>query len=208
MSETTQLLDNQAEEPPNTQLHSALITLEASGKLQRLWEGFVVRSRAFMVRSMAVMVVPLALVGLFLGPHLGTAANAPENPAAVLLPSEQMGVKDEIVEVKEIEEEKPIVTKTFKAYLTQYSRADSCHYKRNGLCLMASGKPVYVGAVACPNTLRLGTKIMIGDKTYTCEDRYAQRLDKMRGLPTIDVFVENNPRGRSVVEIAVLKTEK
>jgi hypothetical protein len=99
-------------------------------------------------------------------------------------------------------EMKPI--RSFKAVKTQYSRADSCHYKRNGVCLMASGKGVYEGAVACPKFLALGTVVKIEGKLYTCEDRYATRLDKHRGLPTVDIFVESNPRGREVVEVSVM----
>jgi hypothetical protein len=93
--------------------------------------------------------------------------------------------------------------KTIIGYITQYSRADSCHNIRNGECIMASGKPVYVGAVACPYSLSLGTKVIINEKIYTCEDRYARYLDARRGLPTFDIFVGSNPSGlyKKIVEI-------
>jgi hypothetical protein len=60
---------------------------------------------------------------------------------------------------------------------------------------MASGKIVYEGAVACPRNLKLGTKVIIDGKTYTCEDRYATWLDATRGAPTFDIFVWKNPKG-------------
>lgn len=42
---------------------------------------------------------------------------------------------------------------------------------------MASGKKAYVGAVACPRNLKLGTKVKLAGRTYTCEDRTAKRYD-------------------------------
>ena len=42
--------------------------------------------------------------------------------------------------------------------------------------VMASGKMVYLGAVACPRNIELGTKIEIkGLGVYTCEDRMNKR---------------------------------
>jgi hypothetical protein len=90
------------------------------------------------------------------------------------------------------------------AFITQYSRADSCHNVVNGKCLMASGKAVYEGAVACPYSLKLGTKVSINGKTYTCEDRYSKWLDAKRGLPTFDIFVEANPKGLFKTEVTIL----
>lgn len=89
-------------------------------------------------------------------------------------------------------------------YVTQYSRADSCHNVVNGKCLMASGKEVYEGAVACPRDIPLGTKILLDDTEYTCEDRYAKWLDDKREYPTIDVFVEENPRGKEIKQATLL----
>ena len=48
---------------------------------------------------------------------------------------------------------------------------------------MASGKRAYVGAVACPRTWELGTKIEIDGIEYTCEDKYNKNLDDR-----IDIF--------------------
>jgi len=98
------------------------------------------------------------------------------------------------------------VLMTFKAVVTQYSREDSCELStRNPHCLMASGVPVYEGAVACPTFLKFKQKIRIDGKIYHCEDRYAAKLDKKRGLPTIDIFVEGDPKGRTVKLIEVIE---
>lgn len=90
---------------------------------------------------------------------------------------------------------RPKVVYTFKAIQTRYSRADSCHYPAfvNGkwICKTAIGKDTLEGqTVACPRNLKLGTKIMIFDEVFTCEDRYNKSLDKKRPLPTIDIFYE------------------
>lgn len=60
------------------------------------------------------------------------------------------------------------------ATITAYSAIDSCHYAN---CITASGKPAYVGGVACPRKYRLGTKVRIGDEVYVCEDRTAKKYD-------------------------------
>lgn len=82
-------------------------------------------------------------------------------------------------------------TREIEVIRTRYSRTDSCHYKRGEECLTAIGKDTKEGrTVACPYSLKLGTKILLDGKEYICEDRYAKRLDAKRGLPTIDVFAE------------------
>lgn len=63
---------------------------------------------------------------------------------------------------------------TASSVVTGYSSLDSCNTK---LCLMASGKSAYIGAVACPTKLHLGTTVQINGKVYTCEDRTAKRFN-------------------------------
>lgn len=58
--------------------------------------------------------------------------------------------------------------------VTAYSEFDSCHYDD---CVMASGKRAYVGAVACPRALPLGSPILISGRPFTCEDRTAKKYD-------------------------------
>lgn len=41
--------------------------------------------------------------------------------------------------------------------------------------IMASGKKVYEGAIACPEGLDFGTKLEYDGKIYICEDRMAKR---------------------------------
>lgn len=105
--------------------------------------------------------------------------------------------------LREEGKEQAVGTK-IRGVVTQYSYADSCHNVVNGKCLMASGKPVYEGAVACPYFLKLGTKVRIHGKVYTCEDRYATWLDSKRGLPTFDMFVESNAHGLEKTDIEIL----
>lgn len=59
--------------------------------------------------------------------------------------------------------------------ISYYSAIDSCHTGVS--CLMASGKRAYVGAVACPRDLELGTKVEIDGIEYTCEDRTSLTYD-------------------------------
>jgi 3D (Asp-Asp-Asp) domain-containing protein len=72
--------------------------------------------------------------------------------------------------------------KTIQILTTMYSEFDSCHYEN---CAMASGKRAYIGAIACPRNWKLGTKVKINGKIYTCEDRYnknlSDRLDIFNG---------------------------
>lgn len=67
------------------------------------------------------------------------------------------------------------------AVVTAYSEIDSCHYEN---CVMASGVPAYIGAVACPRSIPLNTKVVIEGKKYNCEDRTNKNLDGR-----YDVFV-------------------
>jgi 3D (Asp-Asp-Asp) domain-containing protein len=72
---------------------------------------------------------------------------------------------------------------TVTAVITAYSEYDSCH--TGASCLMASGKKAYVGAIACPRNIRLGTRVIIDNNPYVCEDRvslkYPERFDIFMG---------------------------
>lgn len=74
--------------------------------------------------------------------------------------------------------------------VSKYSLKDSCHNVINGKCLMASGKPVYDGAVACPYDVAFGTKVKIQGRVYTCEDRTA-RWVQAKWPNTYDIFTFN-----------------
>lgn len=66
------------------------------------------------------------------------------------------------------------------------------YYQVTGYCLnknlMASGKKVYKGAIACPAFLKFGKKINILGNDYVCEDRMAL---KYRNGKYIDIWFEN-----------------
>jgi len=94
---------------------------------------------------------------------------------------------------KEVAEVKTPAKTKFVAYSTAYSRKSSCHNPRGSECLTAIGRDTKEGVtVACPRDMKLGTKVRVNGKTYTCEDRYAKFLDGKRGLPTVDIFMESN----------------
>ena len=58
--------------------------------------------------------------------------------------------------------------------VTAYSELDSCHYEN---CAMASGKRAYVGAVACPRSIKLSTTVLIDGTPFVCEDRTSEKHD-------------------------------
>ncbi len=71
---------------------------------------------------------------------------------------------------------KPIaVVITTTAYSATVNQTDSTPE------IMASGKRIYLGAIACPRRFPFGTKVKIKGKMYTCEDRMALRYDNSFG---------------------------
>lgn len=144
-------------------------------------------------------------VAVLFGALFGPMANAASAPALNISSPTLLTKPNEVALAKAIPADSVgSVSSSFYAIVTQYSYADSCHNVVDGKCLMASGRPVYVGAVACPRYLALGTKVEIEDKIYRCEDRYATWVDAKRGIPTIDIFVAGNPRGNSVKIVNVV----
>ena len=73
------------------------------------------------------------------------------------------------------------VENRYFAVITAYSPVETC-----GECIMASGKYVYDGAIACPRDLPFGTKIKIKGRTYICEDRTHIRFDGR-----FDIFMQD-----------------
>lgn len=72
--------------------------------------------------------------------------------------------------------------------------------------IMASGKRVYEGAVACPSWLELGTQIEIKGRRYTCEDRMAKRY---RYKNNFDIFMFSKSEalrfGRRNLAVKIIK---
>lgn len=98
------------------------------------------------------------------------------------------------------------VVKTIRAYITSYSKDDSCHYEG---CKNASGKVPTKGSIACPRFLKLGSMVRINKKEYTCDDRYALWVDQIRKYPTFDVWTEEGSAvalemGRTIMNVEVL----
>lgn len=74
------------------------------------------------------------------------------------------------VQAAEVPEEKEWKTAEFSAYTASSDETDASPL------VMASGKMVYIGAVACPRSVELGTRIEVrGLGVYTCEDRMNER---------------------------------
>lgn len=71
---------------------------------------------------------------------------------------------------------------------------------------MASGRTVYIGAVACPARIPFGAKVLIGDETYTCEDRMNGRY---RDSNHFDILVETKAEafkfGRQHLSVIVIQ---
>lgn len=72
--------------------------------------------------------------------------------------------------------------------------------------IMASGKTVYQGAIACPKWLDFGTKVYINGTPHICEDRMAKRY---RYTPHFDIFSPSKAEafeyGRQSVEVVIIK---
>ena len=69
-----------------------------------------------------------------------------------------------------------------EAYITEYTDKG----------ITANGTISRVGGVACQRDIRLGTKIEIEGRLFTCIDRYALWLDKTRHYPTVDIYTEDS----------------
>lgn len=107
----------------------------------------------------------------------------------------------------------PTVVRTVEAYVTAYSSEDSCHYPKDGYCLTASGWYASHGIVACSKKFDMGTRVLIEGRIYQCEDRYATYLDRMRTLPTFDIWMgygrlaheQARQFGIKKIEVGILK---
>lgn len=71
---------------------------------------------------------------------------------------------------------------------------------------MASGRTIYPGAIACPSRLAFGTRVVIENTTYVCEDRMAKRY---RDKEHFDILVgskqEAREFGRKKLETVVIQ---
>jgi len=110
----------------------------------------------------------------------------------IIIEAEASEAKDE---VKEQEEAKT-------GQFTAYSAGDG--YTPG--TTMASTKEVYEGAIACPIKYEFGTKIEVNGKTYTCEDRMAERF---REGEYFDIYMNDIDQalafGKKTLEYRVIK---
>lgn len=72
-----------------------------------------------------------------------------------------------------------------KARFTGYS--SEVHQTDDTPEIMASGRKVYAGAIACPREYPFGAKIKIGEETYICEDRMNRRFEEAE-IPHFDIW--------------------
>jgi 3D (Asp-Asp-Asp) domain-containing protein len=98
---------------------------------------------------------------------------------------------------------------TMDASVSAYSLTESCHNRKNGVCIAANGKaPMEGKTVACTRSLPLGTRVMIkGVGEYTCQDRTAKWIETKYG-PTFDIFMNDQKAalefGRQTLEVTII----
>lgn len=94
-----------------------------------------------------------------------------------------------------------IITAEISAYTAEVAQTDLDPET------MASGKKVYLGAIACPRLYPFGTKVEILGKTYTCDDRM-----NIRYTNTFDIFMWDRAEalqfGRRKLEIKIYQLIK
>ncbi len=74
------------------------------------------------------------------------------------------------------------VTIKVSAYSAEADQTDARYWE------MASGKDVYIGAIACPRRFEFDSKVIINGEMYTCEDRMAGKYDASDGVAIEERF--------------------
>ncbi len=121
---------------------------------------------------------PWAIAGLVLGVVSIIIYSGLETPTGVLHPSEP--IKPVI--------ESPVASQVVSSHHGTTTTAFVTAYIDHGK--MANGKFTHDGAAACSRKWKLGMKFVLDGKTYTCEDRYNERLETLRSLPTVDLWMD------------------
>jgi 3D (Asp-Asp-Asp) domain-containing protein len=91
-----------------------------------------------------------------------------------------------------------------KAIVTMYTALETCKIPN---CIMANGKQVAEGYIACPRNIKLGTKIQIEEiGEYECGDRtnlkYNGRFDIFAGFDKVD-YINALKFGKKKLKIIV-----
>lgn len=91
-------------------------------------------------------------------------------------------------------------TASVSAYTSREAETDDTPF------ITANGDHVYDGGVACPGRYKFGTRIMVGGKVYSCNDRMAKRY---RDGNYFDIWFADYDTaikwGRRNVEVFILK---
>lgn len=125
--------------------------------------------------------VAMYLIGVLGGSSWCYTAIESKNVFDQLVSPKTIVIENTVVKVAEAAEikaspeapkEEPWSKADFTAYTASSDETDASPL------VMASGKMVYIGAMACPRSIEIGTRIEVrGLGVYTCEDRMAERLD-------------------------------
>ena len=87
-----------------------------------------------------------------------------------------------------------------EAVVTMYSPRETC----SGKCINARGKsPETHRSIACPRKLPFGTRVIINDEKYTCDDRTNKRFDGRFDIFT-DSYEEALSWGKRRVIVTIL----
>jgi len=109
----------------------------------------------------------------------------------------------EIEEVKETQDSDELQLTTDRGAFKIVSATITAYCLKG---IMASGKKVYRGAVACHRSIPLGTKLRIGDVIgYVCEDRLSKRYDDGRFDIWIFPCSEALEFGIQYIDVQILK---
>lgn len=112
----------------------------------------------------------------------------------------EVSAKELPIAVQKEKSEKPILTT--QAVITAYNATPGQTDSTPNI--MASGKTIYLGAVACPRKYPFGTRIEILGKIYTCEDRLAKKFDDR-----FDILMATNEEainfGKQYLEVKIIE---
>lgn len=129
------------------------------------------RFYAFLVRVVLLFVVSALFGSLLFGAY--SLGQKMEEPLVYIAP--------QVAEAAEVEDVKKVVAATVTAYTSSPDETDDTPF------ITASGATTGHGVIACPPKYDFGTKVIIGDTEYVCEDRMNPRYHSQERF---DIWVE------------------